>query len=115
MARKGRPARWTEYEYYRLLQYVTYRRGELKESVRCACRNISRSKRKLWHGLSAETLRRRLGEAERLWEQGKLGRYTPLDLNFALHQGEIKAMMTSFRYPNGMEEYARAARMDGDA
>jgi hypothetical protein len=71
MTRKGRPTKWTEYEYYRLLQYVIYRRGELGESVRCACRNISRSKQEPWPGLSAETLRRRFGEAERLWLLGQ--------------------------------------------
>jgi hypothetical protein len=112
MARKGRPRRWTEYEYHRLFQYVIYRQGELRESIRCACRNISQ--REPWRstGLSAETLRRRFSEADRLWAQGKLGRSTPLDFNFALSQDDMEAMMTSFRYPIAMEEYARIAQMD---
>lgn len=105
MARTGRPTKWTEYEYYRLFEFVMYRRGELKESVRCACLHIS--EREPWRstGPSAETLRRRFREASRLWDQGKLGRYTPLDLNFALTQDDRESMMTSFRYRNAMEQY----------
>jgi hypothetical protein len=105
MVRKGRPTTWTEYQYYRLFQYVTYRRGALGQSVRCACRDISQ--REPWHstGLSAETLRRRFGEAGRLWAQGKLGRYTPLDFNFALNQDDLRDMMTLPRYLRAMAEY----------
>jgi hypothetical protein len=112
MATKGRPTKWTEYEYRRLFQFVIYRKGELRESIRCACRNISQ--REPWRstGLSAETLRRRFSEADRLWARGKLGRYTPLDFNFALNQDDLETMMRSFRYPTAMEKYARAARVD---
>ena len=113
MAGKGRPMKWTEHEYYRLFQYVIYRRGELGESVRCACRNISQ--REPWRstGLSAETLRRRFSEAERLWERGGMGQNAPgLDLNFALTYEDMEAIMNSPLRPNGMDDYIRSAHVD---
>lgn len=108
----GRPTKWTEYEYYRLSEFVSYYRWELDKplSLRRACQLIS--EREPWHssGLSAETLRRRYSKACKLRAEGKIGKEwdSMLNFNFALTGADLRAMMT-FRYRNAMEEWHRAS------
>jgi hypothetical protein len=102
MRTRGRPTKWTAYEYYRLWEFVTYYRAELKQPLRRACQYISEREPWCRTGLSAATLRRRFAEAARLRAQGKLGTAEwwkgPLDFNFALTQQEMVEMMGPCRY-----------------
>jgi hypothetical protein len=110
-ATKGRPTKWTDYEYYRLWEFVTYYRRELKQSVRRACQYISEREPWCSTGLSPATLRRRYGEAVWLRSQGKLGKEQwwtpPLDFNFALTMSDMQGMMGPGRYRAAMDEWWR--------
>ena len=113
---KGRPTKWTIYEYYRLWEFVTYYRRELKQSLRGACQYIS--KREPWcsTGLSPATLRRRYGEAVWFRAQGKLRKKQwwtpPLDFNFALTMSDMQGMMGRERYRAAMHEWCRGDCLD---
>jgi hypothetical protein len=82
MLTKGRPAKWTKYRSFRLWEFISYSRRDLKQSLRRACQLIS--EREPWRstGLSPATLRRRYSEVT---------------------DADMRAMMGPFRYREAVQ------------